>query len=192
MVGWVWPHLLHKLSQICTYIPFILPFLLLLFLNLLQYYLSLSLCGQFYRLCCRALEPMDKREWSVYVCNESTISIDGYQSRWYKMWTRNGNKNEWKDLRVVAGSSQLFHSELLFSGSLPSIAASENFMFHSVLIVVSTYLHSAVSAQMAKAAARSTTQWPCAFVNFGHCTGAANLISWQWSTSEDDKQNQSI
>ena len=189
MVVWVWPHLLHKLSQICAYIRLILPVLLLLFLHLIQYNLSLSLCGQFYRLCCRALEPMDKREWSVYVCNESTINIDGYRSRWYTISASNGNKNEFKNLRVVAGSSQLFHSELLFSGSLPSIAASENFIFHSTLVVVSTYLQSGVSAQMAKAASRSTTQWPCAFVNFGHCTGAANLISWQWSTSEDDKQN---
>ena len=99
-------------------------------------------------------------------------------------------KNEWKNLRVVAGSSQLFHSELLFSGSLPSIAASENFIFHSTLVVVSTYLQSGVSAQMAKAASRSTTQWPCAFVNFGHCTGAANLVSWQWPAKTISKISQ--
>ena len=84
-----------------------LPFLPLLFLKLPHYHLSSSLCGQFYRLCCRTLEPMDEREWSVYVCNESIIRIDGYHSSWYRMWARNWNNNEWNNLRCIYGLNTL-------------------------------------------------------------------------------------
>ena len=91
------------------------------------------------------------------------------------------------NVRVVAGSSQLFHSGLWLNGSLPSIAALENFIFHFALLVVATYLQPGVSAQMSKAMARSTTHRPGTFVISGHRTASPSLVSRQGSAKATGK-----